>query len=108
MTNGVAHESYDVVTLDDNGCFIGVDRLTYTDGGKGNFTLTDTKENYYKYTYDTKGNLIRYEEPYNSDGFVIEYEYYDEPIHHLWEAIIPIHYIDVFEIYAIPFLWYLN
>ncbi len=107
-TEGVAHETYDVVTLDDNGCFIGVDRLTYTDDGTGTLKLTDTKEDYYKYTYDESGNLIRYEEPHNSDGLVIEYEYYDEPIQHLWEIIIPIHYIDVFEIFEVPFLWYLN
>ncbi len=107
-TEGVAYEEYDVVTLDDNGCFVGVDRLTYTDDGTGTLKLTDTKEDYYKCTYDESGNLIRYEEPYNSYGFVIEYEYYDEPIQHLWEIIIPIHYIDVFLIFQVPFLWYLN
>lgn len=107
-TDGVDYEEYDLFSLDNNGRFVGVDRLTYKDDGNGNFQLTDTKEDYYKYTYDENGDLIRYEEPYNKFGFVIEYEYYDEPIHHIWEVIIPIHYIDFFEIYKIPFFWYLK
>ena len=107
-TNGIPHKKYDVTTLDANGCFIGVDRVIYKDDGTGNFQLKETLSDYYKYTYDENGNLIRYEEPYNPDGFVIEYQYYDEPIEHLWQIIIPIHYIDVFQIFELPFLWYLK
>lgn len=105
---GIQYENYKVTTLDDNGHCIGVDMLTYEQDDNGEFQLTSRQDDYQKYTYDENGNLIRYEEPYNEDGFVIEYEYYDEPISHLWELLIPISYIDFFNIYTIPFLWYLS
>lgn len=106
--DGVSKKNYDVATLEDHGGLVSVDRLTYTEDQAGNVQLTDTKKDFYKITYDENGDVIRYEEPYYEGGFVIEYEYYDEPIHHLWEVTIPIHYIDIFEIYVVPFLWYLK
>ena len=106
-TNGVPDETYEVATIDKEGNFRSVSRLTYVGDGNDSFRLDSEEVDYKKYTYDKNGNLIKYEEP-NNDGLVIEFEYDDQPVEHAWERVIPVHYIDVFEMYFIPFLWYVK
>lgn len=106
-TNGVPEETYEVATIDKNGNFQTVTRITYVGDENGDFQKDSEEVDYKKYTYDANGNLIKYEEPLN-DGLVIEFEYYDQPVEHAWERVIPVHYIDFFDVYFIPFLWYVK
>ena len=106
--DGVITESkyYSEMKMSPDGNFEKVTHVTYSHNGDGNFQKTSEIPDYEKYTYDKNGNLVRYER--HDGSCVIEFEYYDEPIQHIWERTIPIHYIDIFDIYTTSLMWYLK
>lgn len=106
-TNNIPHKTYEVATLDKNGNYQSVSYVKYMSDENGVFQKSSEKANCKIYTYDQDGNLIKYEEPDN-DALVIEFEYYDQPVEHIWERVIPVHYIDIFDAYFTPFLWYVK
>lgn len=103
---GVAYKTYEEIVIGANGQIEKVSRVKYVEDGNGVFQRESEETDYRKYTYDKNGNLVKYEEPDN--GFTIIFEYYDDPIRHVWEQTIPIHYINFFEVFVTPFMWYLK
>ena len=97
---------YKEYTIDTLGNILKVNKSTYSHNGDGNYQKTDEIVDYEKYFYDNNGNIIRYECA-NRSNMIVEFEYYDDTIQHIWERILPISYIEIFDIYTTPFFWYL-
>lgn len=105
-TEGIPFQNYEEFSLDEANNIVSTKHLHYVDNGDGKYQLQTETPNYKIYTYDENQNLIKYEEP--GSDLVITYEYYDEPIQHVWENTIPIHYVDIFDIYTVSLFRYLK
>ena len=107
--SGVAGEdsastNYNIVTIDKFGNVVKSDNLsvtTYNDTGE---TEEELYENVQRYTYDSSGNLIKFEWL----GAVVEYTYTDETIHHQWERAVPILCYNYSFFYIMPIFWNLK
>lgn len=98
-----SYTNYEIRTFDKYGNISVCDGLKVTEKSDGTVT-EETWKDYFKYIYDEHGNLLRAE----GDGVVIEYQYTEEPIHHAWERIVPIFYMDFFMVYDLPLFWNLR
>lgn len=99
-------DSYREYIIGKDGRFEKVTYVAYTAVGDAEPEKSKEIPDYEKYSYDDDGNLIKYER--HDGSCVIEFEYYDEAVSHNWERVIPIHYIDIFDIYVTPLTWYLK
>lgn len=104
--NGVYFKNYEYITIGKNGQFDKVTEVIYESTNGEDYYKAKEHEDYKKYTYDDKGNLVKYE--MLSADVEISFEYYDEYISHIWERVIPLWYVDFFKMYLYSLLWYIE
>ena len=94
------YTNYEVRTLDEWGNIRSVDMLTITEYSDGT-TEEKLKENEFTYEYDEDGNLLSLTVGRSSYTFT----YTNEKIHHTWERMIPVAYLDFFYWFDYPLFW---